>query len=253
MTANESEELLPPHQREMIDVVAVWMNRSLAKDGTAELANERARRVLYRHLINLPEPPTSEFSAEVRAQGDVIMGYLALTTLLYSFRECEHYFRRYPFGGIAVGRADHLRNCCEMYCDRFAQFRDRMKATLNGLKRFQSSAPVADFLKAFDKSFAWEIRMRNHVHHRGRFDDDTINQLSMVELFERVGTQHDLFVPRPHVLYRKASREWVERVRNRSEHLGQFLEAIAGLILSAEFVQPLRSQVSKGNSAGTLL
>jgi hypothetical protein len=229
----------------MMNVVGAWMNSGLAAPGVFDRANERARRVLVRHLVELPEPPATEFPPEINGQSAVIEGYLALASLLTSFRDCEHYFRRYPFADKSVSRADHLRNCCEMYCDHFAQFRDRMKATLNAANKLGGTAPVKNFLKAFDESFPGELRMRNHVHHHGRFDDDAIRQLSMIELLNRFSKEGDVPLPNPQNLYRRASKEWIQRVQSRSEHLTMFLEEVAGVLLGMPFVQPFR-QVPRG-------
>jgi hypothetical protein len=65
--------------------------------------------------------------SDIERQHAVVMRHLVLKEIALSFKSCEHYFRRFPFKGLAVSRHEHLSNACELYFDRFYQSRARIK------------------------------------------------------------------------------------------------------------------------------
>lgn len=177
-------------------------------------------------------PPETGTVEEVR-QHELFSGCLALFSITDEVRSVEYYFRRYRFTGLPVTRSDHLRSCCEMYFDRLVQFRDRMKTTLSAARRVN---PDYDFkigriIKAYDRIFDWEIRQRNRVHHKERYDDQYIDQLGLIQILE-VGMPVIKEVFSSRGIHRKAVNLWVRKVRDGAEALNRFLEELSGLILA---------------------
>jgi hypothetical protein len=64
------------------------------------------------------------FADPIAQEHAAIESYFDLTGSLYALRECEYYFRRYPFRGLPVSKHIYLRNMCEMYFNRFYEFRE---------------------------------------------------------------------------------------------------------------------------------
>jgi hypothetical protein len=169
-----------------------------------------------------------KFSSDVEIQHDLLLQYLRLCESLDLLKQCEFYFRRYPFRGLPVTRYSHATNICEMFFSRFYEFRERMKRYFAALK---TAAPEYRFqagplIKAFDKEFDQELRVRNTVHHHRRFGDIAIDQIFMLEtLLPRhrdSGWEEEY-----RRAYRRFSKEWAQRVKRRSEKVDEFLEAIS--------------------------
>lgn len=180
------------------------------------------------------------FSDEIEKQHAVIIQYLGLQQTIDSLKECEYYFRRYPFRGLPVTRYGHLTNVCEMYFSRFYEFKERMKKYFEAVK---VAAPnhgleIGNFIKLFEKAFDQELRARNGVHHASRFEDIAIDRLFLTEIASL--DEKDLVWTRRHmVAYRKVVNEWAQRVRARGAEIDVFLEAIAKATLSAcAFLNP---------------
>jgi hypothetical protein len=55
------------------------------------------------------------FPEDIEKKHAIAMGFLRLTDSIGALKECEFYFRRYPFKGLPVQRTRHLINVCEMY------------------------------------------------------------------------------------------------------------------------------------------
>jgi hypothetical protein len=239
--------MIGKYAQEMTRVVVVSILRDLEDEQNKERASQRMQRTLLNGFIDkdLPRVSPETLSPQQRCEANIIEGFIGLYTQVETIRECQYYFRRYPFRGLHFSRAKHLTNCCEMYFDRIVQFRDRMKTLLNAIKRAapQAPVPVARMLRLFDKIFAFEIRNRNHTHHHGRFDTDEIRQLGLIHILsvgERTanfsaGIEDDLF--------RKAARGWVKSIQQAVDLVEQFVDQAALIILDVcEFVQPLREQ-----------
>ena len=175
--------------------------------------------------FRLPDPIDREHA--------VVMSYYGLVTSLSSLRDCEYYFRRYPFRGLPVNHHDHLRYTCEMYFGRFYEFSERMKvasaavhAALPG-----TTVPFGDLIKHFAKRFKPELKERNSVHHNDRFEDIRIDNIGII-FMAAAGKDEPLHLKRRmQNSYREATREWAERVRRRSKDVEQYLEAVATLML----------------------
>lgn len=198
-------------------------------------------------LPDEPLTPTEELEAAVMS------GFVSVMRMLSSIRECEYYFRRYPFRGLPVSRSDHLRNCCEMLFDRIAQMRDRLKIALNAIKKQQPTKDIAvgSILKAFEKTFRPVLKLRNQVHHHDRFSDLAVSQLELAELLHvaealKPKEDRDDDSPLPwselldgKTLYQRAARKWVKHVKGYESAAEKFVELIAQLILDeCAFIEP---------------
>lgn len=175
--------------------------------------------------FQLPEPINREHA--------VVMSYYGLVTSLSSLRDCEYYFRRYPFRGLPVSHHDHLRYTCEMYFGRFYEFSERIKvasdvvhAALPGTK-----VPFGDLIKNFGKRFKAELKERNSVHHNDRFEDIRLDNIGIIFTAAAGENEPTHLMRRMRNSYREATREWAERVRRRSKHVEEYLEAVATLML----------------------
>lgn len=174
------------------------------------------------------------------SQHDVVYLFLGLQQTIISLKDCEYYFRRYPFHSLPVSHSDHITNICEMYFSRFYEFRERMKMYFEALK---TAAPktrfeFGKFIKSFDKTFDQEIRERHGIHHRGRFGDTAISRIYIRGIL--ADKNGDETAKRLHNQeYRRVTTEWAKRVRLRSAKLDEFLEEIARTtLLHCPFLEP---------------
>jgi hypothetical protein len=174
------------------------------------------------------------FSNTIEKQHAVVIQYLGLQQTLYSLKECEYYFRRFPFRGLPITRYDHVRNVCEMYFGRFYELKERIKKYFNAIKQINPDHGLdfGRFIKKFEREFDQELRARNSVNHHRRFEEIGIERIMLVESI--LQNRDSIAWRRQHLrFYRKAVGEWVQRVRAHGSQLDEFLEAIAEATLSA--------------------
>jgi hypothetical protein len=172
------------------------------------------------------------FSDEIEKQRLVVVKYLWLSETIRSLKECEFYFRRYPFRGLPVTRYDHITNVCEMYFGRFYEFKERLKKYFDALGALtpEHHLEFGTFIKLFAKVFDQELRARNRVHHLGRFEDIAIDKILLTSSFSE--NHGEKGWKREHLTaYRKVANEWAERVRRRGDKMDEFLEEIARVTL----------------------
>ncbi len=173
------------------------------------------------------------FSDEIEKQHRIIVQYLELQVTIDSIKECEFYFRRYPFRGLPIARHHHITNVCEMYFGRFYEFKERLKRYFNAMAAVTPNHQLdfGSLVKYFAKVFDQELRARNRVHHHRRFEDVAIDR---VFLTHSVSTTHEIKSWKKQHLaaYRKLAKEWVQRVRQRGQILDEFLEAVAAVTLA---------------------
>lgn len=198
-------------------------------------------------------PNEFKFSEEIERQHTALMAYLSLSTCLHALQQCEFYFRRYPFSNLPVTKEDHIRNVCEMYFNRFYEFKSRLKRCLNAVNEtIDGDLDVGSVLKRFANQFDQELRARNSIHHHDRFDDVAIQSIGLALLMghdEKVG-EGWRWVARAR--YRKSSSEWAARVQRRSKAVEQYLEAVAEAMLKhCLFLSDAKvSKVSSSELAG---
>lgn len=240
MAKREQQE--HPHKTELLDRIGSDITSLLEDHGRKERASVRMGRVLFGGIHSyedVPEP-SETLSAEEQARYRLIEPYLALAQMPSVVGQCEFYFRRYPFSGQNVSRSDHLRNICEMYFDRVIQFRDRLKRMLTICRDdgLLETAEAGRWLKIFDRAFAFEHRSRNQTHHSARFDYTGLSRLGLAEMLGKSFPDDISKLLSPGSLYRKEARDWVERVRSRTEALETIVERIAGILLTSPAIPP---------------
>ncbi|MCX5513266.1 hypothetical protein C3941_00690 [Kaistia algarum] len=221
----------------MSNAVQNWMSKLENEPGWKEWRRKRFSRTLY---FDDPFPSDAKsfeadfvFSEKIEKQHAVILQYLDLQRTIFSLKECEYYFRRYPFRGLPVTRDSHVTNVCEMYFSRFYEFKERMKKYFEAIKAVEPNhgAEFGKFIKHFADEFDQELRARNDVNHRSRFEDIAIDRVFLTGSISRNNDQRGW--AREHlVAYRKLVREWSQRVRMRGLKMDEFLEAIAKATLS---------------------
>ncbi|MDX9684330.1 hypothetical protein QMK56_22860 [Pseudomonas protegens] len=226
-----------PNNKLMLEAVYEWIDRLDSYPGWREWNRKKFDRALFddEWLSDEGREPLDDFnfSAAVNEQYAVVYQYLGLHQTIHALRDCEYYFRRYPFRGLPVSHSDHITNVCEMYFGRFYEFRERLK---NYLRALDASLPshqveVGKYIKLFDKEFDQEIRARNSVHHHQRFTDQSIDRIFLTHTLSRVPTGIGWKEERERA-YRKVTREWVARVRSRAAKIEEFLEATSAFALS---------------------
>lgn len=188
-------------------------------------------------------PNEFKFDVETDKQHAVIMRYLTLLQTSTELRDLEYYFRRFPYAGTPVSRYAHLSNVCELYFSRFYQYKERLKGLFDAVR---STLPdpepnVGRLVKQLDKAFGPEMRERNGVHHRERFEDVAISRVFLIEgIVLRDPQLASKGWDREHRrVYRLAAKEWAKRCINQSRRLDTFSEIVAGEVLHAcSFLRP---------------
>jgi hypothetical protein len=196
----------------------------------------------------LPEPIGREHA--------VVMSFYGLVASLYSLRDCEYYFRRFPFRGLPVSHQDHLRYTCEMYFGRFYEFSERMKVASDAVRVAVpgTNVPFGDLIRHFGKRFKAELKERNSVNHSDRFEDIRLDNIFITSALASSKDKPLHLMRRMRSSYREATREWAERVRQRSKHVEEYLEAVATLMLDhCAFLGDLVPQISHEATAPKLL
>lgn len=188
-------------------------------------------------------PAVFEFDPVTEKRHAVIMRYFSLLQTPDELRDLQFYFRRYPYAGTTITRYSHLSNCCELYFGRYYQYKERLKELFDAVEAAVGAHNLAigKFIKTFDREFSPEIRERNSIHHRERFEDIEISRLFMVESVilsnpKRAGMEWEKGQKR---YYRKAASTWAKRCVEQSERLDVFTEAVAEALLKVcPFLKP---------------
>jgi hypothetical protein len=99
------------------------------------------------------------FPPEIEKQHAVVYQYIGLQQTVETLKECEYYFRRYPFRGLPVSRASHITNVCEMYFGRFYEFKERLKKYFEAVKAVSPNhnLDIGKFIRQYEKIFDDEL------------------------------------------------------------------------------------------------
>lgn len=225
------------HVEQLLSAVGRWLEWLEEYPGWKEWNRKKLTLTLHQEdwgeRANLT-PDEFVFSLEVYKQHEVVFQFLGLYQTLLALKDCEYYFRRYPFNGLPVSHHDHLTNICEMYFGRFYEFRERLKKYLNAVNSAlkNKSLDVGVLIKQFDKLFDNELRARNSVHHHRRFADAAIDRVYLATVLSK-GSSDDGWLSERKAHYRAVTREWAERVQRRSEVVAEFLDAAAQVTLTS--------------------
>jgi hypothetical protein len=144
--------------------------------------------------------------------------------------QCEIYFRRYPFHGTPVSREDHARNMCEFYFGCFYIIKNRLKETLNRLRAVcpHSKVHIGKTLRAFEKGFEQEIRIRNSIQHHQPYGDVAIERISLARLLASGESARSKGWERQHLTaYRKFCSAWSRRARDNAEIVEALIDSVA--------------------------
>ena len=226
-----------PADKRMKAATDAWISRLKDYPGWREWTRGKISRTLRSDDEMQPVVPREDFafSPEMDAQHAVVIQYLGLSATVDSLRSTEYYFRRYPFRGLPVPKHEHLNNICEMYFSRFYEYRSRAKNLLNAVNAANpnSEVNVGHFIKQFDKLFDAELRERNGINHRERFDDIAIHRVWLTQFLMISGEDRQRLIwgSKHRAEYRKASSEWARRAVNSAKSLDKITDAIADAIL----------------------
>lgn len=222
---------------ELMDAIGIWTQALDGYPGFREWQRKKVGAALSLvegvPLYNDKSPQEFQFTDEIGRQHEAIVSYLSLFSSFYALQQCEFYFRRYPFTGFPVSKADHLRNICEMYFNRFYEFRERLKRCLNAVDRTaECRINTGGILKQFSKEFSLELKARNHIHHHDRFDDATIEGIGLAHIMGRLDDVGPSWRNEARRSYRRFSAEWAARVKRRSERVEAYVQAVAEAMLT---------------------
>lgn len=222
---------------QLMDRMSKWIDRIT----TTEFKEFKRRQISYvlaedfEHNLGLAEKSEDFiFDEQVDKQHQLVMSVLYLYQSISMLSQCEYYFRRYPFSELPVSREDHVRNICELYFGSFYIIRSRTKKVLNIL---QAACPdchihIGRFLKAFDREFSQEIRMRNGVIHHAPFGDLGIDRLFLTRMMSDHPDLRNKGWDKEHLYhYRKFTNSWSKRAKKRAADMQVFTDAICITLL----------------------
>ena len=225
-----------------------WIQEVLIDDKERfDRANRRIIAVLMNDQNNHPieEIPSEILTDDENVRYEIISGYLSFLGISNAIRDCEHYFKNYPFEDGEMRRSDHLRICCEMLFDRVAQAKDRLKHVLNIIKKHDKNheIEVGHILKIYNKIFVSVLKARNMVHHVSRFSDQDIERMSLLENLS-IGIQisksksihekrYDKEFSRNELalIYKKSSEKWIDNIKYYADYINKFGDIIGIYIL----------------------
>jgi len=172
------------------------------------------------------------FPPDIEIQHQVVIQFYTLVQTADSFKDCEYYFRRFPFHNLPVTPREHITNVCEMYFSRFYEMESRLKKYLNSLGKVAmlDTKEIGQIVNFFQNEFDLEIRERNRIQHHERFTDLKIDRLLLIELLavDRPTSRAELDYK---TIYRRLSREWALRTRIKGQIMDSFVDQIALLTL----------------------
>lgn len=230
------------HRNRMSNAIRIWLIKLDEVEGWRDYKEKQIEHTLgFDGQVFMRSEPIGDFifPPKLEKEHAVITQYLDLIQTIEALKECEFYFRRYPFKRLPVSRHAHIRNICEMYFNRFYEIKSRLKKYFNALKELKPdhSLDIGKFIKLFDSVFDQELRARNRVNHHGRFDDIAIDRVFITAV---VAEESDYVFQKRHLAaYRKTTNEWAKRVRGTGARMDEFLEATAKATLAVcDFLRP---------------
>lgn len=213
--------------------VSGWLTLLLDYPGFREWKSEVVRRHMTFTLIpQAPVEPLEDFrfDADTLRQHDIVAGYVRLTRAAIDCRSTQHYFRRYPFRGLPIGRDEHLRTCAELYYSRVYQFRERLFRLLTWIERRTSpkGLDVKALREAFDGQMRAELDARHRIHHEEAYSDFELDALGQTDLL----ADFDDGWPRmSDADYHRIARQWRKRVEASADRLDLWVGVVAALML----------------------
>ena len=224
------------YRNQMREAIVKWMNSLEDYPGWKEFKRAQLGHTLFFEEMDSKEIADSEkefeFREGIEKERLLIVRYIGLNQTIDSLRECEYYFRRFPFRGLPVTRSNHITNICEMYFSRCYEYKQRLKEYLNTLNDITPGHidDVGNFLKRFDKEFKLELQIRNRIHHRERFNDISIDRVFLREKLHDAD-ENEVKNQILKIEYRRITKQWVQHVRNSGDKMDKFLEVVAKVTL----------------------
>jgi hypothetical protein len=236
----------------ILNAMSLWM---IDRKGDAKWTQWQHERFAYvfnydkDHVVGMVKSEKNfSFGSEIDDQHQFFMMFIYIMDCVEGMKECEYYFRRYPFRGLDVARHRHISNTCEMYFSRVYQLKARIK-NLSKIVNKRNPACQSYFgnlVKLFDKAFDLEMRERNKIHHHMRYEDV---ETERVYLLKVVSDSHPEkgWDGESLIAYRRVAKDWAARVRQRSERADLFVEAIAQFCLeNCDFLLVLAKSGKRG-------
>ena len=216
-----------------LDRLSAWMKSKIL---TPEYRAYKAKEISY--LVHGGDEaslvdevgPGFKFSEDVERQHQLVVVFIELYNAFQMLRDCEFYFRRYPFHSLPVSKENHFRYCCEMYFNSFYIFRERLKLFSNKFNdgEFSHKIDVKSLLSSYDHLYKEELKARNGVHHREFFDDFTTRRISLTGVLAAGKRKHSSAFKDEHlVAYRSATKKWAERSKRKAIQLLEIVESCA--------------------------
>jgi hypothetical protein len=132
-------------------------------------------------------------------------------------------------------REDHARNMCEFYFGQFYTIESRIKEVLNRIEVLGLADRIdgAESVRAFQREFRQELRMRGRAVHKEPFHDPDLDRLFVTRVMSASHNPSGKGWDTEHLRhYRKFSSTWSKRARRRSVDAGIYRDAIAGILLT---------------------
>lgn len=214
--------------------VSAWLMHLLKYPGFRDWKDEVARRhMVFALLPQAPVEPFHDFQFDPATlrEHEIVAGYVRLIGAANDCRTSQHYFRRYPFRGLPVGRNDHLRTCCELYYSRVYQFRERLFRLLVRIERRTEpkGLDVRALKKHFDAQLRDELDARHRIHHEAAYSDFELDALGQTDLLTTVKAGW----PRmSDAGYHRIARQWRRRVEVTADKLDFWVGVAAVLMLN---------------------
>lgn len=153
--------------------------------------------------------------------------FITICDTMNAAKQCEFYFRRFPYKGIEITKSDHIRNISEMYLGRVYEIHEKIVQFLNKLQELKPKTPIdiGKFSKDFKKSFHWEFKERGLAVHNQRFTETALNKLGTSLL---LGKFFDpVYETVAEETFAQLKHKWVKRVKSQSKSFDQILEEVS--------------------------
>lgn len=227
---------------ELQPLLAGWIDRLSRLPGFTEFQKTKVS-VALGHLDGFtPTADTHQefkFNPEWDRQHRIVSAYYELRSVQQDIRESAYYFRRFPFRGLPVTRASHLRMCCELYFGRLFKLRERYTVFLKLMHRKGGAKwlEVDPLVEQLVRQFHHEIEARKRAEHEAAFVDLDLAALTVAGLLE-TGDDTRGWDTAATITYRRACKLWVSRVEDSAEKADIYVGAAAAILLrSAKFLR----------------
>ena len=183
-------------------------------------------------------PDDFQFDDEFMRYYEAVHSWIRLYSTGQAAKDCEYYFRRYPFWNLPVTREAHLRHICEMWFSRIYEYKERLKTCLNSINAAlpETQLDAGNIIKRFARAFENEIRARNQIHHHRQFEDLMLEKIALTQMMSLpIGEAGDEIrlgwrLEHEHA-YRQTQKEWASRVKRRGLLIDSYTGTIGNFIV----------------------